>query len=394
MRLTPAEARPASRRVSVGTLAVVELLSWGTLYYAYPVAAPRISDSTGWSHGLLAAVYSLSLVSAAVAGLVLGRLTDRAGDLRKVMPWCTAVGCGGLVLSTTGGLATFVVGWALVGVAQAGTLWGPAFIAITRWFEGTSGAWPMTVITAVGGSASLVFAPVVAQLTQGLGWRDTFVFLAIGYGAIAIPVQLLGLRATWHAPAEQEPQPRDRSVRSVVRHPRFLLLQLCMFLSGVALFSVTLNAVNLAVEKGADYTAAAFIFGLVGLGQVLGRLLFTSLKVSAHPWVQTRALMIAAALVLAAVAASPPVVLLALAAVLAGAVRGSHTLLMRNGVLDRWGTGDFGAVMSWFNLPVALGIALSPLIGAALASATGSFTSAALVAAAVALAGSAVARRT
>ncbi|MGA4669516.1 hypothetical protein ACPCG0_06915 [Propionibacteriaceae bacterium Y1923] len=62
-----------------------------------------------------------------------------------------------------------------------------------------------------------------------------------------------------------------------------------------------------------------------------------------------------------------PVPLLAIMAVAIGGVRGARTLIMRSGVLDRWGVRDFGAVMAWFNLPVAIGIALSPMLGSLLA---------------------------
>ncbi|MCR1786082.1 MFS transporter [Nocardioides carbamazepini] len=376
----------------MAALAVAELLSWGVLYYTYPVAAPRIAEATGWSHELLMLVYSICLVSAAAAGVWLGRTIDHAGDLRRVMPWCTALGCAGMALSATAVAPLFLLGWVLVGVAQAGCLWTPAFIAITRWY-GDHGSWPMTVITAVGGSASVLFAPLVAHAVTDLGWRPTFVGLAVAYGTLALPLQLLCLRTTWAVPHAELRVPRQR-LRETTRQPRFILLQLCMLVAGVALFGVTLNLVPVAVEKGATYQQAAIIFGLVGLGQVIGRVGFTLLPSRGAPPARTRGLMLVAALALLALALAPPVTPLAALAVLAGAVRGSHTLLMRDGVLERWGPANFGAVMGWFNLPVALGIAVSPSVGALLATATGSYTSAVVLVAGLVLATSMLARRT
>ena len=374
-------------------LAFVELLSWGVLYYSFPVAVPHISAETGWSTTTLAVVYSVCLVSAALAGLFLGRVIDHDGRLRRIMPWCSLAGCAGLLLSVTGRFELFVLGWVLVGIAQAGTLWTPAFIAITRWYDGQDGTWPMTVITAVGGSASLVFAPLVAHMSAAKGWEWTFVALALGYGLITIPAQVLGLRAKWEVTAQERATSRVE-LRETTRQGRFVILQLCMFICGVALFGVTLNLVSLAQEKGATYTQAAFIFGLVGLGQVVGRIGFTMLPGQARPGLTTAGLMWAAAIVLAVLAFTPPVAALACLAVAAGAVRGSHTLLMRGGVLDRWGPQNFGAVMAWFNLPVALGIAVSPAIGAGLASALGGYTAATIALAAAVLVGSLAALRT
>lgn len=381
------------RKRSLGTLAFVELLSWGVLYYSFPVAAPRIASDTGWSAASLAAVYSLSLFSAAVSGVVIGRLIDHAGSLRRIMPMCSLVGCVGLLLAATGEFWLFLLGWVLVGMAQAGTLWTPAFIAITRWYEGRESAWPMTIITAVGGSASLVFAPLVAHMTVSQGWQATLVVLAIGYGVVAIPAQLLGLTARWQG-SEQEIGVSRSEVRTTTRQSRFVVLQLCMLVTGIALFSVTLNLVPLAEEKGASYTQAAFIFGLVGLGQVLGRIGFTLLPEAGGPASRTAGLMIAAAGVLAVLAFVPPVLALSCLAVAAGGVRGSHTLLMREGVLDRWGSRNFGSVMAWFNLPVAIGIAVSPAIGAGIAAAFGSYTAAVVAVAIVVLASSLAATRT
>lgn len=390
---TPNSGDAPRHRVAVGTLAIVELFSWGTLYYAYPVAVPRISEATGWSTPFLAGVYSLSLLVAACAGVIISRLTDRAGDVRRVMPWCSLLGVVGMLISVTGGQWAFAAGWALVGIAQAGTLWGPAFIAITRWFETGNSSWPMTIVTAVGGSASLVFAPVVAYLTTDFGWRTTFVVLAAGYCVLAIPMQLLGLRSTWTSHPKTAAAPR-RSVRATVANPRFIVLQVCMLATGVVLFSVTLNGVELALEKGASYAVAAIVFGLIGFGQVLGRIVFALLPMRLGPAAQTRALMLATGLAIAALAVAPSILLLALAAVFAGAVRGSHTLLMRNGVVDRYGSDNFGAVMGWFNLPVAIGIALSPLLGAGLADLAGGYTTAALIVAGLAVVTSLLAAKT
>lgn len=63
-------------------------------------------------------------------------------------------------------------------------------------------------------------------------------------------------------------------VRAVRRSPEFLGLQALMVLLCLGLYTVTLNIIPVLMEKGSDYTAAAVGPGLVGAGQVGGRLLF------------------------------------------------------------------------------------------------------------------------
>ncbi|WP_165615290.1 MFS transporter, partial [Mycobacteroides chelonae] len=61
------------------TLCLTEITSWGVLYYAFPVLAPRITADTGWSAPTVTAAFSAALVVAAVAGIGVGRWLDRHG---------------------------------------------------------------------------------------------------------------------------------------------------------------------------------------------------------------------------------------------------------------------------------------------------------------------------
>ena len=372
----------------MAALSIATLLSWGVLYYSLPVLSPRVSEETGWSPALLAGVYSATLVGAALAGAALGKVFDHAGDLRKVMPWFSSLGAAGMALSTTGSLPAFITGWVFVGIAQAGTLWGPAFIAITRWFNAGDSAKPMMVITAVGGSAALLFAPLTANIANLYGWRTATIILAAGYLTLSLPVQFFGLRTPWQIP-EHERVVTRADIHAITFQRRFLILQFCMLVAGTALFGVTLSLMQIAVERGASYIEASFIFGLVGLGQVLGRVGMTLIPLPHNPTSRLRILMISAACALAILAIAPVVLPLAIMAALAGALRGWHTLMMRSGVTERWGTTHFGAVMGRFNFPVAIGIALSPVIGVGLAGLTGGYVWAVL-AVAVALGGCAM----
>ena len=45
-------------------LCTTEIISWGTLYYAFPVLLPTISSQTGWSQAAITAGFSASQVVA------------------------------------------------------------------------------------------------------------------------------------------------------------------------------------------------------------------------------------------------------------------------------------------------------------------------------------------
>ena len=47
-----------SRRQALAALCVTEIVSYGVLYYAFPVLAAQITAATGWSRTAITAAYS------------------------------------------------------------------------------------------------------------------------------------------------------------------------------------------------------------------------------------------------------------------------------------------------------------------------------------------------
>ncbi|MDQ0402450.1 hypothetical protein J2S50_000999 [Streptomyces sp. DSM 40167] len=52
-------------------------MSWGIVYYAFPVLNPEITAATGRPTGATTAAFSLALVVSALAGIRGGRILDR-----------------------------------------------------------------------------------------------------------------------------------------------------------------------------------------------------------------------------------------------------------------------------------------------------------------------------
>jgi predicted MFS family arabinose efflux permease len=347
-------------------LCITQTVSWGLLYYSLPTAAAPISAATGWSQSAVTAAFSAGLLLSAVAGIAAGRLLDRHGP-GFTMPIGSVLGVVGLAaVGSAPNLALFVSAWLVVGAAQSLVLYPAAFAAITQWYQERR-VRPLTVVTVSGGLASTIFAPTVAYLVTQLGWRETYLVLAAGFGVITLPLHLVLRRLPWKHADGRRVEIDHAHVRSVTRSARFRLLQAALAVTMLAVFAVTVNLVPLLTSRGAGYGLAAFGLGLLGAGQVAGRISYAVVPQRQPPAVRLVIIGLAAAVSLAGLAVIPgPVWLLISVGVLAGALRGCQTLLQATAVSDRWGTRDFGTINGIFGVPLVASTALAPAVGAGL----------------------------
>src|ERR671914_2124622 len=84
MSTEPGTLTRAGLRRVLAVLCVTEIVSWGVLYYAFPVLAPAMIADTGWSAGTVTAAFSFGLIVSALVGIPVGRWLDRFGP-RRVM---------------------------------------------------------------------------------------------------------------------------------------------------------------------------------------------------------------------------------------------------------------------------------------------------------------------
>jgi MFS family permease len=366
-------SRAGLRRV-LAVLCVTEIVSWGVLYYAFPVLAGGIAADTGWSIGTITAAFSLALVVSALVGIPAGRWLDRFGP-RLVMTTGSVLGVPAVVgIAAAGSLPWFFAAWVLAGIAMAGVLYQPAFAALTRWW-GPRRTTALTALTLLAGLASTIFAPLTAALVENMSWRATYLVLAVVLGVVTIPAHLFGLRGRWPDPdPDEHPEHADQDPAAVRRSRPFVLLVAAIALGTFSAFAVVVNQVPLLIERGLSTTAAAWALGLGGLGQVLGRLGYGRLE--AHTGVRARAVLIlaASAATTALLGLLPgPAALLIAAAMLVGAVRGVFTLLQATAISDRWGAAHYGRLNGILSAPAMIATALAPWAGAALAGPLGGF---------------------
>ncbi|WP_229718137.1 MFS transporter [Microbacterium aerolatum] len=312
-----------------------------------------------------------------------GRWLDARGP-RLIMTIGSIVGPAGLIVVVIApNLAVFTIGWVIAGLAQATVRYQAAFTVIAhRYGPRRRGA--MTILTLAGGLASTVFAPIVAGLLTITDWRTTFLLLAGVLRVTTVPLHWFSLERAW-TPIPHDDTIQAHTVSTVIRTRRFWMLELSMLALAAALYSVTLALIPLFTEKGLSYELVAWALGLLGAGQVIGRLLYVAIPHIAAPWIPLAATagLSAVSLALLALVPGPPWLLISIG-IAAGAVRGAQTLIQGSAVADRWGIQNYGAINGVFAAPITLTSAIGPAIGPLLAVATGSYSAMALIAVALA----------
>jgi MFS family permease len=277
----------------IGVLGTTATVSYGILSYAFSVFIGPMGEELGWSSIEITGAFSLASVVAGLAALPVGRWVDHHGA-RGIMTAGSILAA--LLLVWWSGVQTlpaFYALWALMGLANAAVLYEPAFAVVTWWFQARRGR-ALTVLTFLGGFASVIFVPLASRLVATHGWREALLWLAAIYAGTTIPLHGLLLRRRPHdlglEPDGRAPsgprtggwtgaRPLERSVPAGIAFPgpEFRWLALAFALSTLATTAVSVHLVPLLLEQGFSLAFAGGAMGLLGLMALPGRLIFTPL---------------------------------------------------------------------------------------------------------------------
>jgi MFS family permease len=282
----------------VATLGVTTAASYGVLLYAFAVFITPMGAELGWSKARITGAFSAAQLLAGVTAIPLGRWVDRHG-CRGVMTAGSVLASLMLVAwSRVHSIGAFYVVWALLGVASAAVLYEPAFAVVATWFRRDRGR-ALTLLTFIGGFASVVFVPLTTYLVERHGWRQALVWLAGIYAALTIAPHFvvprrrpgdLGLEPDGRARAathDLSPNTREQALQELrehsvsapdaIRSRAFRWLTVAFALSALTSTAITVHLVPLLRERGFAATFAGAAMGILGLMALPGRLIFTPL---------------------------------------------------------------------------------------------------------------------
>jgi MFS family permease len=279
--------------VMVVTLGVTEMIAYGILGYAFPVFLAPMEADLGWTRTELTGAFSVAALVAGVAAIPVGWWVDRFGA-RGVMSAGSALAAVLLMgWSRVDTLWGFYALWCGLGLASAAVLYEPAFALVANWFVRLRGR-ALTLLTFLGGFASVVFVPLTAWLVEALGWREALWWLAmIMLGTFPLHALLLrrhpadlGLEPDGGRRGVAGPERRSTAALphlsaagavEAVKSRSFRWLAAAFALSTLATTAAAVHLIPMLLERGYPPTGAGAVLGAVGLMALPGRLIFTPL---------------------------------------------------------------------------------------------------------------------
>jgi sugar phosphate permease len=244
-----------------------------------------LSREFGWSRAQISLAFSLSTLGVTAAVPFIGRLVDRFGARRVIMPSALIFGLGVMSLSfLSASLYLFYAISLLIGVTGGGTTPVPYSKVITRWFDKKRG---LALGLAVAGSplGGFITPPLAQALITGVGWRQAYMLLGLLVIALTIPVvsaflketpQTMGLwpdgrRDTDAGAAKKNGQEQGLSCSEAWHTDTFWLMVGAFFLMSVSFHGQVIHLVPLLTDRGVSAQSATLAMSLGAAAGLLGR---------------------------------------------------------------------------------------------------------------------------
>ncbi|HQZ44535.1 MAG TPA: MFS transporter [Usitatibacteraceae bacterium] len=355
-------------------LGVTQVVSWGSVYYAFAVVMGSVQRDLGASAPATVGAYSVALLVSGLVAAPVGRYIDRHGARRAM----TAGSLGAVLLLALFSQVTTATGlyavWAALGVVMGLTLYEPAFASLALVFR-VDLRKAITAVTLAGGFASTVFWPLTQWLATSLGWREAILVLAAINLVVCVPLHVLFLPARGRpagAPAGAADNAQGRA--RLLADRRFRWLAVAFTLNMLSFAAMGLHLLAMLKEQGFAPEQAAFLAALVGPMQVAGRIaeFVFAHRVNSARVGQIALFVFPVSLAILAFAGGSAWAVVAFA-VLYGASNGVMTIVRGTVPAEIWGSEGYGGLTGLMATPVLLARAAGPLAAAGVLALAGGY---------------------
>ncbi|WP_333703395.1 MFS transporter [Sphingobium yanoikuyae] len=388
------EQRPASKRQEWKAnwrLVLTAAVGFSFMSFMTPAAGifmGPLSKEFGWSRTLLSIGISIAGIIGMLGSPLFGYLLDRLGARRLALPGLVLTMLATASFALTNGSVTQ---WTILWI-----LWGFAALAIhsTTWSTAVAGAFQAGRGLALGltlsgtALAQVIVPPLTNWLIMSQGWRAAYLYLAFGWGGVALilsslflfDARLKGARGDKEGISEKSLSELRAampglSIRQAWRSSELWRVTIATFLILTVTIAILVHQFPILLEAGASRTKAAWLASLAGLAGIAGKLITGSLIDKYHArWVGGITLAstaIAYPLLLEGVGSST---LITIGIIISGYAAGTKIQLCGYLTARYAGMKNYGAVFGFMTSMIALASAIGPVAAGLSYDRFGSYT--------------------
>ncbi len=252
--------------------------------FTFGVFFKPLSQEFGWSRAQVSLAFSLSLLIMSFVFPFIGRLVDRFGARRVIVPSVLLFGFGLISFSLLSATLWHLYAiYLILGIVGGGTAPVPYSNVISHWFDQRRGL--ALGLAMVGLGLSTFIMPSLAQtLIVTGGWRQAYLVIGLMVMVVAIPVvalfpketpHLLGLapdgRTVSSTAVGPDSHKEGMSLPEAWRTDTFWLMVSAFFLMSASVHGCLIHLVPLLTDRGVSAQDAALATSLLGGALLLGR---------------------------------------------------------------------------------------------------------------------------
>jgi len=250
------------------------MAGFGSLFvYTFAVFLKPLSMEFGWSRAAISLGFGFAAVTLGLISPLLGRLIDRFGPRRIILPCMTVFGFAIASLALLRSELWEFYGTCIVlGLVGNGAAHLAYSRSISTWFQRRLGM--ALALVMLGAGLGAMILPVFAQaIISSAGWRSAYLSL----GCLAF---LLGLPLSWRYIRErglvqQESHPADHSGmtwQQGLRSYAFWIIVVVLLVGSISMNGAITQLSALLTDRGISPSGAALCASVLGGSSLIGRI--------------------------------------------------------------------------------------------------------------------------
>jgi len=229
-----------------------------------------VSLEFGWSRGQTSFAYTIASFASAAFGVIWGQVADKYGTKWFGLAGAISMSLTLLALSSLDSIYQFYLLYFLFGALGSALLFSPLYANVGFWFRENPGL--ALGIAASGGAVGQAFIPHLSGiLILSYGWQSAYIYLALIYISISLPISLLIKESPWRVDARSDAISEERNLplseKAVVAWISFAVIFCCVCMS-----VPIMHLVPLLTDKGFSLEFSTFVLMLLMICGAFGRI--------------------------------------------------------------------------------------------------------------------------